>query len=154
MEFKFFDNINKGPIKFDPARTSARKNTMRVVLVEPGKVARIVDIEATLRGMQQAVRGRIEAVYPFKEPVCLVCNEEGKLNRMPLNRAIRRNGKIAEIIAGPFLVCGFDEYDFCSLTPEQQRRYLELFRTPEYFFHFDNKVAVIPYDPQKETESR
>ena len=153
MDFKFFDNV-KGPIEFDPSRTPTRKNTMRVVLVEPGKVARIVDIDATLRGMQQAVRGRIEAVYPFKEPVCLICNEEGKLNRMSLNRAIRRDGKIAEIISGPFFVCAYNEADFCSLTLEQQRKYQEMFQRPEYFFYFDNKVAVIPYDPQKETESR
>ena len=31
----------------------------------------------------------IEAIYPYEDPVALVCNEEGKLEGLPLNRALR-----------------------------------------------------------------
>ena len=38
--------------------------------------------------MQAVVQGSIEAIYPYEDRVCIVCNEEGKLEGMPLNRAV------------------------------------------------------------------
>ena len=64
-------------------------DTMRVVLLEPEKEAQITEIGASLEDMQAAVGGYIEAVYPFQEHVALVCNDEGKLLGLPLNRALR-----------------------------------------------------------------
>lgn len=49
---------------------------MNVVIVEPGRVP----YEAELNGleeMQKAVGGLIQAIYPYEEPVAIVCNEEG-----------------------------------------------------------------------------
>ena len=62
---------------------------MEVLLVEPGKEARIAEIGDGLKSLQAAVGGWIEAVYPFDDPVALVCNDEGKIMQMPLNRALR-----------------------------------------------------------------
>ena len=79
---------------------------MRVVLVEPGKAARVAEIDGSLEGMQKTVSGYIQAVYPFEETVCLVCNEEGKLQGLPLNRALRdEDNRIYDIVAGTFFVC-------------------------------------------------
>lgn len=47
---------------------------MRVVLVEPGKCARPVEIKEDLHTMQELVGGSIQALYPWDEPVALVCN--------------------------------------------------------------------------------
>ena len=60
---------------------------IKVVMVEPGKEARIDKIDNSLESMQQIVGGWIEAYYPFEEEVCIVCNDEGKINGMELNRA-------------------------------------------------------------------
>ena len=49
---------------------------MRILLVEPGKVPRTAEIGDSLEAMQTVVGGSIQAVYPFEEPVALVCNEE------------------------------------------------------------------------------
>ncbi len=38
--------------------------------------------------LQAAVGGDIQAVYPYEDPVALICNEEGKLMGLPLNRAL------------------------------------------------------------------
>ena len=62
---------------------------MNVLMVEPGKAPYVTDIGNDLRSMQQAVGGYIQAVYPYEEAVVLVCNEEGKLDGLPLNRALR-----------------------------------------------------------------
>lgn len=55
---------------------------IKVVLLEPGKLARAVEINASLAGMQKVVGGLIEPFYPFEEQVCIVCNEESKINGM------------------------------------------------------------------------
>ena len=47
---------------------------IKVVLLEPGKLARAVEIDASLAGMQKVVGGLIEPFYPFEEQVCIVCN--------------------------------------------------------------------------------
>ncbi len=61
---------------------------IKVILFEPNKLAKVTEIDHTLEGMQRVVKGSIEAFYPFDDPVCIVCNEEGKLNGMQPNRAV------------------------------------------------------------------
>lgn len=107
---------------------------IKVVLVEPGKEAQIIEIEKGLINYQAIVHGWIEQVCPFDDPVAIVCNEEGKLDGLPLNRALRNeNGAIYDIIAGTFFVCGLGEEDYCSLTDELAAKYLELYQCPETF---------------------
>lgn len=87
--FYFCDSIGFKEISFLPEQTQdTRPELIDVVLVEPGKLARPAKIPATLQGMQAMVQGSIEAIYPYEERVCIVCNVEGKLEGMPLNRAI------------------------------------------------------------------
>ena len=122
---------------------------MRVVILEPGKLARIDYIGTSLQAKQQVVGGDIECVYPFAEEVCIVCNEEGKLEGLPLNRAIRREqgGKILDIIAGTFFICGLKGGDLTGLTEKQAQRYAKLFRSPEQFFRSTEDIQAIPYQP-------
>lgn len=47
---------------------------MNVLMVEPGKAPYETQIGDDLRSMQAAVGGYIQAVYPFEQPVALVCN--------------------------------------------------------------------------------
>ena len=61
---------------------------MTVVACYPGKTAQAIEIDGSLESMQQIVGGYIEAIYPFDDPVAIICNEEGKLNGLPLNRAL------------------------------------------------------------------
>ncbi|MBQ7543308.1 MAG: DUF3846 domain-containing protein [Clostridia bacterium] len=60
--------------------------TMRVLVVEPGKRPTVREMQTGLEPLQKAVGGLIEAVYPFEEPVAIVCNEEGKLLDMRQSR--------------------------------------------------------------------
>ena len=59
-----------------------------VVLVEPNKYPKVVEIEDTLEAMQKIVGGYIEQYMPFGDEVAIICNDEGKINGLPLNRAI------------------------------------------------------------------
>lgn len=110
---------------------------MNVLLVAPMEPPRRVEIENSLESMQAVVGGLIQAVYPFDEPVALVCNDEGKLLGLPLNRCLRLEGSgaIYDVIAGTFFLCAAppDSEHFESLTEEQLARYTERFRNPEFF---------------------
>ena len=121
---------------------------MQVVIVEPEKKPFVQNIDDTLTSMQQIVGGTIQAVYPFEEPVALICNDEGKLLNLPLNRALRdSNGAIYDIVAGTFFLCAAsaDSDRFESLTDEQVQIYLERFATPEQFIMVNGDIFVLPY---------
>ena len=54
-----------------------RRMPMKVLIVEPGKYPREADIEHTLEAEQAVVGGTIEAVYPWRDSACIVCNDNG-----------------------------------------------------------------------------
>ena len=59
-----------------------------VILVEPGRYPKLIEIEDTLEAMQSLVEGDIEEYMPFEDEVAIICNDEGKMNGLPLNRAV------------------------------------------------------------------
>lgn len=150
--FYFCDSFGFKEIPFQPelAADAVRGSIIQVVLVEPGKLARIAEVGTSLDAMQQTVGGDIEACYPFEEQVCIVCNSEGKINGLPLNRAIRdaNTGNIADIIAGTFFICDCTGESFGSLSTEQQKRYLEKYRLPERFFRSRDGIESVPFKPK------
>ena len=62
---------------------------MNVLLVQPESYPKAVTIGSDLESLQAAVGGSIEVVYPFEDNVGLIMNEEGKIEGLPLNRALR-----------------------------------------------------------------
>lgn len=123
-------------------------STMIILEVTPGHKPERKEIPHTLEAMQSIVGGSIQAVYPYGDPVAIVCNEEGKLLGMEPNRAIRNpdSREIVDIICGPFFVCGLGEDDFCSLTEELVARYESLFRYPELFLWNGTNIVVLPME--------
>ena len=67
---------------------------MKILMVEPGKAPEERNISGTLDSMQEAVGGTIQAIYPFDEPVALICNDDGKLMNLPMCRSIHEIGDI------------------------------------------------------------
>ena len=121
---------------------------MRVIVVEPRKKLIVQDIGSDLESMQKIVGGPIQAIYPFEEPVALICNEEGKLLNLPLNRALRdEEGNVYDIISGTFFVCAAppDSDRFEGLTDQQVKTYIERFATPEMFLNVGGDLFVLPY---------
>ena len=113
--------------------------TMKVLLVQPGLYAREAVIGHELEDMQKTVGGWIEAVYPYDDEVAIVCNEEGLLMGLPLNRKITDD----MIIAGTFFVCGTGEDSFISLSDEQMKKYEKLLKMPEVFIRENGNIDAM-----------
>ena len=133
-----------------------KEQTIRVVLVEPGKYAKEAEIGTSLSELQEVCGGRIQTYYPFEETVCIVCNDEGKLIGMPLNRGIKdsETGELIEIIAGPFFICDCSTENFGSLSKEQVECYIEQFKKPEQFYQIDDKIIAVPFHPRAKAMER
>lgn len=122
---------------------------MRVLVVEPEHRPEVREINDSLKEMQGIVGGYIQSIYPFEEPVALVCNDEGKLMDLPANRGLRnKDGQIYDIVFGTFFLCGApaDSDHFTSLTTEQIERYQKRFYTPEMFWGMDGHIVCLPLE--------
>lgn len=115
---------------------------LKVLIVEPGKVPYEKNIKNNLATMQEIVGGMIQITYPYEDLVGIVCNEEGKIMGLPLNRNLPES---ADIIAGTFFVCGLSESDLTSLNKEQMEKFYNRFKCPEEFIMTANGIKVFQY---------
>ena len=131
------------------AAERAASEKMTVLVVEPMKEPYVKEIGPDLHSLQAEVGGDIGATYPYSDPVALVCNDEGKLIGLDLNRGLRdENGQIYDIVFGTFFLCGApaDSDHFTSLTPEQIEQYRNMFYTPEMFWGMDGRIVCLPLE--------
>ena len=97
-------------------------NKIRILVVEPFKEPYQIRIEHTLKNLQEIVGGYIE-ILQLDYNTDLVCNDEGKINRLPLNRFVDY-----DIIAGTFIIVGHKDSETISLSRKQIKKYKEVFR--------------------------
>lgn len=119
-----------------------------VILVEPGRYPKLIEIEDTLEAMQETVGGYIEEYMPFDDEVAIVCNEEGKMNGAELNRAIYSDDKeILDIIAGKFFIAyaPIESESFLSMPKDLMKKYEDKFRYPERFYQTDKGIEAKAY---------
>lgn len=120
---------------------------MKILLIRPGEEPALSEIDGTLMSMQKVVEGPIELIYPFDDPVALVCHEEGKLLGLPLNRSLRdQAGRIYDVVAGPFFLCGApSDSDRLDSIPEKLvEKYRNWFASPEIFIRLNGRIVCIP----------
>jgi len=121
-----------------------------VLVVEPEKKPYAKEISSGLSSLQHEVGGYIQAVYPYEEPVAIICDEEAKLKGSELNRVLRdEDGQIYDVVAGTFLIVGLGEDDFTSLAPEHMKQFKEKFDTPEMFMRLNGKLVVLPMEEER-----
>lgn len=99
----------------------------RMLVIEPHKAPYEMTIPDGLDPLQQAVKGYIEATYPFDDNAFIIGNEEAKLIGLEGNRRIGDT-----IYAGTILIVADDgQGGTTDLTDEQIGKYTEMFKTPE-----------------------
>lgn len=153
--FHFVDSV--GFVKIDFAVDAQRApDKLKVLLVQPGKYPRLVEMEDSLEAMQQMVGGDIEEYMPFEDDVAIICNEEGKVNGLPLNRAIYggETHEMMDIIAGTFFIAyaPVESEKFKSLPPKMADKYAQRFKYPETFMKVGGEIKAISVKPPKNKE--
>ena len=109
-----------------------KESKIKVLLIEPSKHPRIVEIENTLEAKQKLVKGTIAATYPYDDLVALIYNDDGKFDQLPFNRVLKdENNHIYDLVHGPFFICGITETAFTSLNDELAKKYSRVFYHPE-----------------------
>lgn len=133
------------------------KNMLRVIVCRLDEYAEVVEIEDRLEAMQEIVGGLIEEYMPWDDEVAVICNEEGKMNGLPLNRAIRDEyGVIQDVIAGDFFICyaPIESERFLSMPPELEEKYLKKFEKPERFYRDNGFIIQKKWEPVQAKSSR
>ena len=95
VEIRESDTLNPKSISFDKSLckepVEAGSGKISVLLVEPNKYPKMIEIDDTLEAMQAVVGGDIEEYMPFEDEVAIICNEEGKVNGLTrIGRFMRR----------------------------------------------------------------
>lgn len=127
----------------------SEEKKIKVVLLEPGKLARTAEIGTSLEAMQKIVGGLIEPFYPFEEQVCIICNDEGKINGMQPNRSVKnKDGVMVDFIFGPAFICDCRGGNIDRLSDEQLARYKKQFHYPEHLAKLNGQLIGIPFNPQ------
>jgi len=104
--------------------------TIKALVINPGMSANEIEIGSSLKSLQEIVGGYIEVVYPFDDSVAVICNEEGKIMGLEMNRPIHdEDGVIYDMICGTMIVVGDDEDsgEFVSLTDKQVEYYTKYY---------------------------
>ena len=154
-EREVYAEMEAEAILADAPAPAIETQTVTMLLVNPGEAPKEVQISSELKALQKAVKGMIEVTYPFKEPVAIICNEDGKINGMDLNRALTdENGEVYDIIAGPFLIAGLGGEDFRSLTPEEMKRFETRFHQPETFVRMGKNILPVPLPDDAERQHK
>ncbi|MBE6042207.1 MAG: DUF3846 domain-containing protein [Clostridiales bacterium] len=137
---------------------------IRVIICRPGERAEATEIKENLESMQAVVGGLIQEFMPFHsesdpryDDIALIVNEEGKLMRLPPNRAVfDEDGCVQDIIAGPFFICyaPLESESFLSLPEDLEQEFLKKFDKPEIFYRTDEGVQVVRYMPDKDAREQ
>lgn len=113
--------------------------TVRSIKCEPHKEAVECALDSSLEGMQKAVGGLIEFVYPFDKEVAILCNDEGKLIPLDTSRPILDDDNVLiDLIAGTCYIVGLgNDGDLRDLTDAEMKFYLNYYRYPIYVFAWE-----------------
>ena len=101
-------------------------NKIRVLIVEPNIEPYQLKVDNTLKSLQHIVGGYIE-VLQLEPTVDIICNDEGKIIPLPLNRFTE-----LDVIAGTFLVAGHKNEETISLSRKQIKKYTEVFKLAKH----------------------
>ena len=90
------------------------------------------------------MQGNIDIVNcPDLKDIDIICNDEGKLFRLPLNRSLTSDDQVYDVIAGNMILAASDEEgNTIGLSKEQIIRSYKFFQEPEIFVVNDIKEEI------------
>ena len=122
-----------------------KEEKIKVLALLPMELPKEIELDNTLEAMQKFVGGLIECITlsDTGSAVTLVCNDEGKLLGLPLNRPLWDG---ADVLAGPGFLAGCDnEGNLTSLQTTE--------KGASYTFHYQyEKVNSFHFRISKSTQ--
>lgn len=159
--FYFCNDFGFKEVSFDPSLCPETQRQLTidkisVLLIQPNKKPQLVEIGTSLENMQAVVGGDIEEYMPFDDEVAIICNEEGKVNGLPLNRAVydEKSHEMIDILCGDFFIAydPIESEKFLSLPKVMADKYAEKFKYPERFVKLNKEIKAVPIKPNKDRE--
>lgn len=95
---------------------------IRVLIVDPTMDPYSTYIINTLEEKQKIIGGLVQFIE-LENNVDLICNDEGKLNNLPMNRIIKD-----DVVCGTFIIAGQRNGETISLNERQIRKYKKYFK--------------------------
>ena len=97
-----------------------KEEKIKVLALLPMELPKEIELDNTLEAMQKFVGGLIECITlsDTGSAVTLVCNDEGKLLGLPLNRPLWDG---ADVLAGPGFLAGCDNEGNLTSLPQSAR---------------------------------
>lgn len=93
---------------------------MRVIVKDPGREARAIEIDGSLRSLQNLVGGNIEHIG-LTDKLGILCDENGKMYGRELNFRV---SAINDWIVGTAVFVGEDGEEFTSINEEDEKQVL------------------------------
>ena len=164
--FHFCDSFGFQQISFKPEKTQisdrflslAEQEKISVLLIPVGKSPVVKEIPNTYEAMKELVGGGgLDEYMPFEDDAAIICNRDGKQEKLPMNRAVYKEvGEVADIIHGDFFIARSNVADekYSSLSGEQLLKYKRLFRYPERFHETAHGIEIEPFKPDRADKER
>ncbi len=157
-ERKFFETLKREGYSFNEKSLDKDKfsysiaqdkpDKIRVILMEPGKLAKVTELVYSIKELKKVVGGKVEIVYPFSDSVGIAYNADGIFKKLPQNRGIYDGYEDPlEIILGTAFICNCSEKYLDNLSDEQIEKYMKLFKYPERFYRDKGMMIGKKYVP-------
>jgi len=115
-----------------------------VLLVDQLEEPYFTSIRSNLHEYRRIVKGNIEMITcPDLKGIDIICNEEGKIMSLPLNRSLTDNHEVYDIVAGTMILAGNDhEGETIGLTEDKLVEGYDYFKLPQIFVLSDEEGEV------------
>ena len=117
---------------------------IKVLKISPLKSPKVIEVSGLEDMYKEIGCSLVQEIYPFSDPIAIICDDEGKINGQFPNRCLwDDNQNVYDIICGPFLVVGTNDDEWCDLSDEEIEKYTQRFSDPELFFRIPTGIRVL-----------
>ena len=117
---------------------------LSVIIVDHLEEPYFTSVRKSLNEYQRIVQGTIDIINcPDLKDIDIICNDEGKTLKLPLNRGLTYDHELYDVVAGPMILTrSGKEGEIKGLDQEDLFRCYEHFKYPELFLLNDEKGEV------------
>ena len=103
-KFYYIDYLNYKQIEFSSEKAKTKEgfvetstNKITVLLVEPYKFPKVIEIENNPKEIQKLIGNEVQVLTPYKDEIAIICNKNKYDTDIPLNRVLYNEPEIIEM---------------------------------------------------------